>query len=67
MSWNGAFRGAINFYGHVHGRIPGNRCQIDVGVDMCGFALVRLNTIIARLQTFPENSPPDAEDNEDEE
>lgn len=44
-SWNGQGRGAINLHGHSHGRLKGLPRQIDVGVDVHGFAPVSLQSL----------------------
>jgi calcineurin-like phosphoesterase family protein len=54
MGWNGLYRGAVQLYGHVHGRIPGNSMQMDVGVDVWDFAPVRLETVLKRLSALPD-------------
>lgn len=52
-SWEGIRKGALQLYGHHHGRLPGNTQSMDVGVDVFGFAPQRLNVIKARLATLP--------------
>ena len=54
MSWNGLYKGTIQLYGHVHGRIPGNNRQVDVGVDNWEFSPVRMETILQHLSTLPD-------------
>jgi calcineurin-like phosphoesterase family protein len=49
--WPGMHRGM--FYGHSHGRLPGSRQTLDVGVDSVGFAPVDLPTILARMAALP--------------
>ena len=53
--WPGQRKGALQLYGHSHGRLPGNSQSCDIGVDVLGFAPVRLSTIKAYLKTL---SPP---------
>ena len=57
--WNGIYRGAIQLFGHVHGRIPGNSLQMDVGVDFWGFSPVRLETVVGRLKSLPKYASPE--------
>lgn len=47
-------------YGHSHGRLPGNTQSCDIGVDVMGFAPVRLNTIKEHLATLPLMVEPEA-------
>ncbi len=48
--WDGAFRGALHFHGHVHGRRPSNRRREDVGVDAQCFTPVLLAELVSRLE-----------------
>ena len=48
--WDGAFRGALHFHGHVHGRRPSKRRREDVGVDAQGFRPVLLAELVSRLE-----------------
>lgn len=52
-SWEGIRKGALNFYGHHHGRLPGNSQSCDVGVDVHGFVPQRMNQLKAYLRTLP--------------
>ncbi len=54
LIWNGLYRGSIQLYGHVHGRIPGNTAQTDVGVDVWGFTPVRLSDLLTKMKFSPE-------------
>lgn len=45
-SWNGQHRGAINLHGHSHGRLKPMPRQVDIGVDVHGFAPVSLAALI---------------------
>jgi calcineurin-like phosphoesterase family protein len=44
-TWPGAHRGALHFYGHSHGTLPGNAQCLDVGVDVWNFRPVSLPAI----------------------
>ncbi len=61
-TWPGIRKGALMLYGHNHGRLPGNSQSMDIGVDVMGFAPVRLNTIKARLATLPPIVDPEGGD-----
>ncbi|MBX9830230.1 MAG: metallophosphoesterase [Xanthobacteraceae bacterium] len=56
--WNGQRRGAINLFGHSHGRLPGTSLSTDIGVDCWGYTPVTLAEIRQRLVTQP---PPESE------
>ena len=56
-SWDGAYKGRIHLYGHVHGKLSGTRLCLDVGVDCWDFRPVTLSEIKVRLATLPEWSP----------
>jgi calcineurin-like phosphoesterase family protein len=45
-SWNGQHKRAINLHGHSHGRLKPMLRQFDVGVDVHGFAPVRLDALL---------------------
>ena len=51
--WPAMHRGALQLYGHSHGRLPGNSLSCDIGVDDWGYAPVSLPQIRARLATLP--------------
>lgn len=59
--WPGSGRGAIHLYGHSHGRLPGDRQCVDVGVDYApwGYRPVSLAEVQAHLATLPERGPGD--------
>ena len=52
ISWNHSFRGAIQLYGHHHGRKLDKTTpnQLDVGVDVWDFKPVSLETIITKIK-----------------
>lgn len=52
-SWNGIRRGAVQLYGHSHGRLPGTAQCTDVGVDVWNFTPVSFPEIRARLAQLP--------------
>jgi calcineurin-like phosphoesterase family protein len=51
--WNKSHHGAMHFYGHSHGNLPGDSQSCDVGVDCWGFRPVSLDEIVERLKTLP--------------
>ena len=51
--WNGMRRGAVQLYGHSHGRLPGSDLSLDVGTDCWAFTPVTLKQIRERLATNP--------------
>lgn len=61
-TWPGIARGALMLYGHSHGRLPGNVQSCDVGVDVFGYAPVRLNQIKSYLAQLPLMADPEARD-----
>ncbi len=59
--WNGFYRGAVHFYGHVHARILDTDRRIDVGVDNWDYAPVRLEAVLARMRATEPYAPPEIE------
>lgn len=57
--WPRSHHGALHFYGHSHGTLPGDSQSLDVGVDCWGFRPVRLAEIKRRLAVLPERQMPD--------
>lgn len=53
LAWPKSHRGAMHFYGHVHGRIPPTERSCDVGVDCWGYEPVTLEEIKNRLDKCP--------------
>jgi calcineurin-like phosphoesterase family protein len=47
--WNKSHHGALHFYGHSHGKLPGTNQSLDVGVDCWDFYPVTLAEIKKRL------------------
>ncbi|HWF85967.1 MAG TPA: metallophosphoesterase [Vicinamibacterales bacterium] len=60
LSWAKVRKGALQLYGHTHGRIPGNAQSADIGVDVMGWAPVRLAQIQAHMATLPLRADPEA-------
>lgn len=52
-TWPGQRYGAIMLYGHSHGRLPGARNTLDVGVDSWGYCPIQLPQILERMATLP--------------
>jgi calcineurin-like phosphoesterase family protein len=52
-SWNAMRRGAVQLYGHSHGRLPGTTQCLDVGVDAWDFRPVSFPEIRQRLAASP--------------
>lgn len=57
--WNRSHKGALQFYGHSHGTLPGNSQSLDVGTDCWNYTPVGLGAILARLATLPPYRLPD--------
>jgi calcineurin-like phosphoesterase family protein len=62
LSWPGSGKGALMLYGHHHGKLPGNQQSADIGVDVLGWAPVRLATIKAYMATLPLRHDPEEGD-----
>jgi calcineurin-like phosphoesterase family protein len=64
LSWPGSRKspGALHLYGHHHGKLPGNQQSADIGVDVLGWAPVRLATIKAYMATLPLRVDPEGGD-----
>ncbi|WP_181956877.1 metallophosphoesterase [Bradyrhizobium symbiodeficiens] len=58
--WPGQRRGALQLYGHSHGKLPGNEQSCDVGVDAWDFRPVSLQEIRARLERLPRMVDPES-------
>jgi Predicted phosphoesterase or phosphohydrolase len=59
-AWNASFHSSIMLYGHVHGRMPGNRQSVDVGADSWNFCPIRLEDLLQWMETLPAYVPLDA-------
>jgi calcineurin-like phosphoesterase family protein len=57
--WNRSHHGALHFYGHSHGTLPGDSQCLDVGVDCWDFQPVSLQEIKGRLAANPKRQEPD--------
>jgi len=55
ITWNGARRGAIQVFGHVHQNWQGTSNSVNVGVDVWGFMPVRAQDITRRAKLLPVN------------
>jgi calcineurin-like phosphoesterase family protein len=61
-TWPGIRKGALQLYGHSHGRLPGNQQSMDIGVDLMGWSPVRLNQIKAVMAQLPPLIEPEGGD-----
>lgn len=60
LSWMGSRKPTtLQLYGHHHGKLRGNQQSCDIGVDVLGFAPVRLSTIKAHMATLPPRVDPE--------
>jgi calcineurin-like phosphoesterase family protein len=60
LSWSGSRKSTtLQLYGHHHGRLPGDRQSADIGVDVMGWAPVRLAQIKAYMSTLPPRADPE--------
>ncbi|MHA6692479.1 metallophosphoesterase family protein [Devosia sp. A449] len=64
--WPGMWRNAVHLYGHSHGRLPGNRMSMDVGVDSVGYYPVTVEHIQQKLLKLPVVEFPEDLDEGDE-
>jgi len=55
ITWNGARRGAIQLFGHVHNNWKGSANAVNVGVDVWNFAPVQRQEILQRARQLPVN------------
>ncbi|HEX7883577.1 MAG TPA: metallophosphoesterase [Afipia sp.] len=61
-TWPKIRKGALMLYGHNHGRLRGNNQSCDIGVDVMGWAPVRLNQIKEHLASLPPLTDPESAD-----
>jgi calcineurin-like phosphoesterase family protein len=64
--WNRSHYGALHFYGHSHGSLPGDSQCTDVGVDCWDFSPVRLPEIRERLMVQPPRAEPNHHEDREE-
>ncbi len=55
ITWNGARKGALNLFGHVHNNWQGTRNSLNVGVDVWDFKPIQARDILRRAKTLPVN------------
>ena len=55
MTWEGARKGALQLFGHVHDRWRGSRNAVNVGVDVWDYAPVSFDQISRRARSLPKN------------
>lgn len=55
--WENAHKGAINLYGHSHGRLPDSGLnQMDVGMDAVNFHPISLEEVVRLMKARPVNN-----------
>ncbi len=52
-TWPRQRRGALMLFGHSHGRLPGNRQTMDLGVDVVGYKPLRIAEVKSYLAALP--------------
>lgn len=55
ITWNGARRGALQLFGHVHDQWAGSRNSINVGVDQWDFRPIQIEEMAKRAARMPVN------------
>lgn len=55
ITWDGARRGALQLFGHVHQNWRGTRNSVNVGVDVWDFRPIAADEIAARAKSLPVN------------
>lgn len=55
ITWNGARRGAIQLFGHVHKHWQGSTNSVNVGVDVWNYSPVQRADIQGRAERLPVN------------
>ena len=56
ITWNGARKGSLHLFGHVHDRWKGTRNAVNVGVDQWDYAPVHFDDVRRKAKTLPINS-----------
>ena len=55
ITWNGARKGALQLFGHVHQHWTGSRNSVNVGVDVWDYSPVTIADINRRARELPVN------------
>lgn len=55
ITWNGARKGGLQMFGHVHDRWKGSRNAVNVGVDQWDFMPISFEQIARQAALLPEN------------
>lgn len=55
ITWNGARKGAVQLFGHVHDQWQGSRNSVNVGVDQWDFGPVQIGDVLRRARSLPVN------------
>ena len=55
ITWNGARKGSLHLFGHVHDRWKGTQNSVNVGVDQWNFRPTSLALAAARAKELPVN------------
>ncbi|MFC0281455.1 metallophosphoesterase [Falsigemmobacter intermedius] len=53
MTWDGARKGAVHLFGHVHGNWRGSANSVNAGVDVWEFSSIRLQDALSRMKSLP--------------
>lgn len=53
MTWEGARKGAVHLFGHVHGSWKGSANSINAGVDVWDYQPITLRDALGRMKTLP--------------
>lgn len=55
MTWNGASKGALHMFGHVHSNWVGSKRAVNIGVELWEYSAVSVDEVQARARTLPEH------------